>query len=120
MSLKICITCRERQAGRKSIRCSKCSMKQWRQDHPLEARFAWVKQCAIKRQIPFKLTIEQFSAFCDETGYLTSVGVNGMSIDRIDPDKGYEVGNIRILPYQENCRLGAIHQHSNRRSGHVR
>lgn len=115
MSLKICKCCRQRQAARRSPNCSACNMKAWRTSHPLEARFAWVKESARRRGVAFKLTLPEFGAFCDETGYLDSVGVNCASIDRIDLEHGYEVGNIRILPYRENCRLGALHQHKKRR-----
>lgn len=34
------------------------------------------------------------------------------SIDRIETDKGYEIGNIRWITHSENSRLGAISRHS--------
>lgn len=107
--MKVCSSCRRRQAGRRSPKCSCCAMKEWRAKNPLGAHFNWLKRSAEKRRVPFLLTLEEFRVWCVQTSYLQLVGVNAMSCDRIDPERGYEPGNIRILSYRENARLGAIH-----------
>lgn len=113
--MKSCIICKERQAGRRSPKCSRCAMKAWRTKNPLEAHFNWLKRSAEKRGIRFALTISEFRLWCEQTSYIQLVGVNAMSCDRIDPDRGYEMGNIRILSYRENARLGAVHSWKRRK-----
>lgn len=107
--MKACQCCRRRQAARRSPNCSACNMKAWRAKNPLDAHFNWLKRSAEKRRIPFLLTKEEFRVWCEQTSYLQLVGVNAMSCDRIDPERGYESDNIRILSYRENARLGAVH-----------
>ena len=91
-------------------------MKEWRSKNPLKAQFNWLKRSAEKRHIPFLLTLGEFGTWCEQTAYLQLVGVNAMSCDRIDPNRGYEIGNIRILGYRENARLGAIHAWKRRKA----
>lgn len=59
---------------------------------------------AKRRNKVFTLTLEQFKQFCEETDYINKRGKTGKSasIDRIDNNKGYEIGNIRILTLSEN------------------
>ena len=71
------------------------------------AKFKGVRSSAQKRGIPFTLTLEQFTAWAIETGYLDLVGVRGHHCDRIEASKGYEMGNIRLLHYTENCSKGS-------------
>ena len=54
----------------------------------------------------FKLTLQEFRNFCSKTKYLTRKGrCSGYcGIDRIDPEKGYEVGNIQVLEVGQNTR----------------
>lgn len=114
--MRACSKCRQRQAGRRSPLCSCCAMKEWRSKNPLKAQFNWLKRSAEKRHIPFLLTLGEFGTWCEQTAYLQLVGVNAMSCDRIDPNRGYEIGNIRILGYRENARLGAIHAWKRRKA----
>lgn len=60
---------------------------------------------ARKRGIPFNLTFKQFEEFDQQTGYVDLKGKQSedLTIDRIDSDKPYEVGNIRALTWLENC-----------------
>lgn len=108
--VKICATkfCRNKATHYNST-CSKCRMRVWRENHPIHARFTRVKASAKKRKIEFSLTIEQFTKFCEETSYHQTSGstVEEMHIDRIDPNKGYSIDNIRILSCSENSYKGA-------------
>lgn len=63
-----------------------------------------LKANARRRGKAFTITIEEFRVFCDETGYLKKKGRLGSSasIDRINPDRGYEPDNIQILSVSEN------------------
>lgn len=66
--------------------------------------FGMLKQNARRRNKPFKLTIRQFREFCRSTNYLENRGKNKSSatVDRIDPAKGYEVGNIQVMSLSDN------------------
>lgn len=65
-------------------------------------------QNAKRRGKEFKLTLEEFKTFCDETNYIELKGETKKSdsIDRIDPRKGYEIGNIQVLSLQANSSKG--------------
>lgn len=56
------------------------------------------------RGIDFLLTFEEFQEFDRATNYVARMGSgpDNLTIDRIDSRKGYEVGNIRALTYEDN------------------
>jgi hypothetical protein len=58
------------------------------------------------RGIEFKLTLGEFTAFDAKTGYVDRMGTgpDDLSIDRIDSDGAYEVGNIRAITFEDNIR----------------
>jgi hypothetical protein len=92
-------------------------MKEWRERNPLKAYFNWLKRSADKRGIAFSLTLQQFARWCEKTSYLELVGRgDAMSCDRKNPERGYEPGNIRLLSYRENARLGALHAWKRRKA----
>ncbi len=64
-----------------------------------------LKKSAKRRKIEFTLTIHQWRAFCAVTGYARDrVGRRGqrLSVDRIDPRKGYSYDNIQALTVSDN------------------
>lgn len=73
---------------------------------PISYVYNSLKSNAKRRNKDFKLTLEEFTKFCEETNYMSKRGKTGKSasIDRIDNNKGYEVGNIRILTLSENSQ----------------
>lgn len=54
----------------------------------------------------FTLKFEDYAKFWETTGYGRMHGrtAASLSIDRIDPNRGYEPGNIRALSVSENVR----------------
>jgi hypothetical protein len=64
----------------------------------LTALFHCVKAHAKARGIGFQLTLEQFKAFCTETGYHLTKGrrADSASIDRIRGDLPYMAGNLQL------------------------
>jgi len=68
-----------------------------------------LRHSARKRKLPFSLTIAEFKAFCLKTGYLERRGnkPGDLTIDRIDWNDGYHIGNIRVLTHAENSDQGA-------------
>lgn len=93
---------RPAREGRKD--CNTCAKRKTRMNNPLKYAFNNVRDCARQRKIPFLLTLEEFKAFCDRTGYLTKKGreFDDLTIDRIDPSKPYQTDNIRALSWIDN------------------
>ena len=85
--------------------CETCHSRKKRIKNPVRYAFQQVKRSADMRGIPFNLTFEEFQEFDKQTGYVNSkgTGTESLTIDRIDPSKGYEVGNIRALNFADNC-----------------
>lgn len=88
--------------------CSKHKMQEWRKRYPIKAAFTRLRQHAATRGKAFQLTLVEFTAFCNETGYHFKSGTHGTDyhIDRIDHTQGYRIGNIRLLTCSENSRKG--------------
>lgn len=61
---------------------------------------------AKKRDIPFELTFQEFCDFDEQTGYIEKrgTGPDSLTIDRIDSNLPYRLGNIRALTWDENCK----------------
>lgn len=85
--------------------CSKCRARRWKANHPVSYAFAKLKFRAKERGHTFTLTLADFTALWN-AGLGENRGRNGHchSIDRIDPIKGYEPGNVQILTVSENVR----------------
>lgn len=86
--------------------CNTCKSRKADIRNPARRAFRMVKDSARKRGIPFNLSFDEFKEFDRQTGYVESRGQSAecLSIDRINPEKGYEVGNIRAMNWLENCR----------------
>lgn len=84
--------------------CSKHRHRYDKENNPVNYVFNALRSNAKRRGKVFTLTLEQFKQFCEETDYINKRGKTGKSasIDRIDNNKGYEIGNIRILTLSEN------------------
>jgi len=70
--------------------------------------FANLRGNAKRRGLEFALTLDDFRAFSDATGYLVGRGTSkfSLSIDRIDARLGYRLDNIRVLTLSENSTKG--------------
>jgi hypothetical protein len=79
-------------------------MRLFAERHPEKYAFNNLKQNAKRRGKVFELTFEQFQQFAVETEYMAGKGItkHGLHIDRIDPEKGYLIQNIRVLTNSEN------------------
>jgi len=85
--------------------CHTCAKRKTRMKHPLKYTYSNIKDSARKRKVTFNLTLDEFKAFCDRTGYLTKKGreFEDLTIDRIDSSKPYQADNIRALTWIDNC-----------------
>ena len=86
--------------------CETCHSRKAEIKNPRRRAYRSLKSSAKRRGIDFSLTYDEFVEFDKQTGYVASKGQSAecLSVDRIDPTKGYEVGNIRALTWIENCR----------------
>jgi hypothetical protein len=70
--------------------------------------FHVLKQSAKRRKLPFTLDLPGFRAWCAASGFRNlRTGKMTISVDRIDPNRGYHFDNIRLLPFHQNS-LGGI------------
>jgi hypothetical protein len=105
---KLCATKGCRNAAVESIRsrfCHSCRHRQFRAANPLKAKFSNLRKSAKRRGIAFLLTFVQFEAFALSTGYAENSGrhAGGLTIDRVDPTRGYEEGNLQAIPNRDNA-----------------
>lgn len=86
--------------------CGSCYKAQWRVDNPERAAYGAQRDHARARRIPFTLSFEQWWAVVEPSGYMDGRGClrHQLHVDRRDPSKGYEVGNIRVITCSENVR----------------
>ena len=87
--------------------CAKCRHRRWKIDHPLKYSYNKLKYRAKERGHEFSLTFDAYEKFAVESGYAALKGKDGtsMSIDRIDPKRGYHADNIRMVTLAHNSRL---------------
>ena len=81
------------------------AMRRWRERHPILALWHNHKSDAKRRGISVEWTPEEFRFWCITTGYHITVR-DGMSIDRIDPARGYSLDNVQLLTVGENSAKG--------------
>jgi hypothetical protein len=102
---KLCCAyrCKNRRQKRDRF-CSKHRKRYKKETNPEAYHFDILRSNAKRRGKDFKLTLEEFKLFCEDTSYLKLKGrsAKSASIDRIDPEKGYEYGNIQVLTLAEN------------------
>lgn len=109
-SIKICKTRKcKKGAAPKSNRCYTCTKRLYRERHPIRNAYNNLRQNAKRRKKDFDLSFEQFKKWAIETSYIKKRGRTATSyhIDRIDPMKGYTLGNIRALTNSENVKRHA-------------
>ena len=96
------------EAAPKRRECHKCRARGFRKRNPALASYHGLKSGAKRREIPFALTFGQFLKFARKTAYFAGKGRSweGFTIDRINSDKGYIIGNLRVIPNHENARKG--------------
>lgn len=75
---------------------------------PIGHVFDKLKCNAKRRGKVFTLTRSQFEEIIDGTGYMENRGrtMTALTLDRIDPLKGYEYGNVRVISQFENSFKG--------------
>lgn len=97
-------------ANRKWL-CSKCASRRQKELDPVGMAFHHMKHRAIERGHKFTLTLNYWRGWCFFHMPITGQSrrhKDGLSVDRIDGERGYEPGNIRALPLGVNSRIARM------------
>jgi hypothetical protein len=99
--------CRNRRVPGRNF-CNTCRGRKY--DSPGRRLFRNLKASAKRRGKAFLLEFEEFFAMARASGYLGGSGRKGacLQVDRIDPLRGYEPGNIRFISCSENSRKAYV------------
>jgi len=94
--------------------CARHNMQRWRAQHPDTAGFHTLRTHARARDLAFTITFEEY---CEAIAAFRSTGPelrNGdrISVDRIDPRRGYVPGNIQAMTLRENVIKGLRFRYS--------
>ena len=75
-----------------------------RQRTALKQPFAKLRARAAERNIEFSLSFRDFVALAERTGYTLGRGrgQDALSIDRINPWRGYTLSNIQVITNRQN------------------
>lgn len=89
------------------VLCPKCRSKEYKRKYPLHYWFNILRSNARRRGKKFTLSFCEFEMFCKKTGYIEKKGktATSLSIDRINPMRGYTKENIRAISLSDNTRL---------------
>lgn len=85
--------------------CSRCNHRRRKLNDPVGYAFDFIKQNAKRRGKLFNISKDYFEQLCKESGYLEHKGrrSSALSLDRINPERGYEPGNVRVISLSDNC-----------------
>ena len=88
--------------------CWGCRTRLKKKRHPVEYEYTRVRSSAKRRGVPFNITIEEWRAWCAETGYMELKGKQkgDMSLGRKDHSKGYSLSNMILEEYNFNSIKG--------------
>lgn len=87
--------------------CAKCRTRRFRDRWPLNNVYNNLRKRARQRGHAFVLSYADYERFAVETGYAALKGKekHSLSIDRIRPELGYAIENIRAVTLSVNSRL---------------
>lgn len=96
--------CKSKPNEKKCGMCHKHYAIYRRQKDPVYNRYVNFKGNALRRKKEFSITLEEFREFCVKTGYIIKKGMRGRncSVDRINNNLGYSIGNIQLLTIYKN------------------
>lgn len=96
--------CTNRSAKGKYMLCKKHDVRIWRARNPARCKYAYLRDHARHRKIGFTITFDDFKRVIEGTDYLNAEA--SLHIDRINAARGYEPGNLRVIPMSENIAKG--------------
>lgn len=101
--------CSNEPVQKKGGLCHKHYRRKRRATDPVGVRYQDFKKNALDRGKEFRITLNEFRAWCNETGYIIQKGRRGQSatVDRIRNSEGYHLGNLQLLTNRANASKGA-------------
>jgi hypothetical protein len=107
--------CWVRGCGRRSKKdrclCHMHEMRRWRAKSKRTADFCALRDHARARGIKFEITPDYWKGFTDAFGYYVTREDEVLSVDRVNPTKGYEEGNLRIVAISINSAKSNKEKH---------
>lgn len=96
--------------------CHMHEMRRWRAKNNRTADYCTLRDHARARNIKFQLTLDYWRGFTDAFGFYDTPDEDEvLTIDRVDPTKGYVEGNIRVITLSLNsyksCRERYLPEH---------
>lgn len=84
--------------------CARHAHIRYKNNNPVAYTYQMIKCNAKRRGHEFTITLEYFEQWAIDNEYMENKGrlATSMSIDRIDPSKGYVPGNLQPLSLSEN------------------
>lgn len=102
------VRCRRPSSERHCGLCVAHYMLRWRKENPERAAYNTLRDHAKDRKLEFTLSFDYFCGLAHALRYTENSGTfRGMlTIDRVDPTKGYVPGNLRVISVEENTAKG--------------
>jgi len=106
MSQKCATPYCRKQASKPHLVCHSCRAESWKRSKPFSYHYNAFRNNARRRGKDFAITLEQYTEFAIQHGLIDSSGNkrSNLSIDRVDPTRGYHLDNIQVLTISENTR----------------
>lgn len=103
------IACRNEPVKKLGGLCHKHYRRKRRIIDPVYCRYNNFKGNAKKRNIPFFVTLKEFTKFCYDNNYIVKKGNRGQNatIDRRCNAHGYHIWNMQLLTNRQNARKGS-------------
>ena len=89
--------------------CHKHYQYRWRMVNRKRSAYTTLRDHAKQRGLKFTISYDYFLGVTDALGYWSGEGVP--TIDRVDPTRGYEPGNITVISMSENVAKGNRERH---------
>lgn len=106
--------CRNDAAPKKMSLCHRHSQHRWRLKSPKQSAYAALRDHARERRIAFTISFDYFQGLTDAYArYFHEPENRGevLTIDRVRADRGYEPGNLTVMPHSSNVAKGNRERH---------
>jgi hypothetical protein len=91
-----------RQSRNDRCLCHMHEMRRWRAKNNRTADWCNLRDHAKSRKIQFAITLDYWRGVTDAFGFYDARDDEVLTVDRVDPTKGYVEGNIRIVTISVN------------------
>lgn len=82
--------------------CHMHEMRRWRAKNARTADWCTLRDHARQRKIEFQITLDYWRGLTDAFGFYDASDDEVLTVDRVDPTKGYVEGNLRVITLSLN------------------